>query len=102
MNAADYASRLRSSPQYQNQNEQVGLIPSRSAQYADPAEPLDAGLAEKLREQGIRRLYTHQARAIDSIRAGRHVIVVTPTASGKTLAYNIPVIESVLQDPKAK
>ncbi len=102
MNAAEYLRRLRSSPDYQNQIEHVELIPSRSAQFADTAEPLQSGLADQLREQGICRLYSHQARAVDSIRAGRNVILVTPTASGKTLAYNIPVIESVLQDPKAR
>ena len=102
MNAADYVRRLRSSPNYQDQIEHVELIPSRSAKYAATAEPLHTDLSEKLREQGIRGLYTHQARAIDSVRAGRHVIVVTPTASGKTLAYNIPVIESVLRDRKSR
>ena len=102
MNFADYLRRLRSSPDYQDQIEHVELIPARSAKYADTGRPLNAELSARLREQGIERLYTHQARAVDSVRDGRHVVVVTPTASGKTLAYNIPVLEEILGDPRAK
>ncbi len=64
-----------------------------SAQWARPAQPLPPLLAEALRGCGIERLYTHQARALDEARAGRDVLLVTPTASGKTLAFAAAVLE---------
>ncbi len=51
---------------------------------------------------GIRDLYRHQADAVDLIRSGRHVVVATPTASGKTLIYNLPVLENILKNPDSK
>ena len=55
-----------------------------------------------MRSRGISRLYTHQAQAFDEVAAGRHVVVVTPTASGKTLCYNLPVLHAMLSDPTAR
>jgi DEAD/DEAH box helicase domain-containing protein len=66
--------------------------------YAPWPEGLDPRLVEALRGRGVEALYTHQASAIESIRAGRNVCVVTPTASGKTLCYNLPVIDAVARD----
>jgi len=63
---------------------------------------LDAGLKEVLRRRGIEQLYSHQAEAIDAVLAGRNVAVVTPTASGKTLCYNLPVLQTLLGDPEAR
>lgn len=77
-------------------------------QTAAPArtEPLPAELhprlAEALLRQGIATLYTHQADAFRAAREGRHVAVVTPTASGKTLCYNLPVLQALLEDPTAR
>jgi DEAD/DEAH box helicase domain-containing protein len=59
---------------------------------------LDPRLADALRAQGIEQLYSHQADAIESIVAGRHTVVVTPTASGKTLCYTLPVLDAILRD----
>ncbi|MBI1987251.1 MAG: DEAD/DEAH box helicase, partial [Nitrospinae bacterium] len=69
-------------------------IASQPSRYQEPLLPLPAGLAAALRQLGIRALYTHQARALDEVRQGRHIVVVTPTASGKTLTYNLPVLEA--------
>lgn len=55
-----------------------------------------------LDRQGVEKLYSHQAHALDLIRSGRHVVAATPTASGKTLIYTLPVLESVLADPDAR
>jgi len=77
------------------------VIPARAGQYAPLPAELDARLARALRGRGVQRLYTHQARAWDSVRAGRHAVIVTPTASGKTLCYNLPVLQAALQH-KAK
>lgn len=62
---------------------------------------ISAPLKEALSQTGIERLFIHQAEAIKKIREGNNVIVMTPTASGKSLVYNIPVIESLLKDPSS-
>ncbi len=76
----------------------VRRVPAADAAYAPFPDGLDPRLAEALGMRGIDRLYTHQAQAIEHALAGRHVVVTTPTASGKTLCYNIPVMHAVLQD----
>jgi DEAD/DEAH box helicase domain-containing protein len=86
---------------YHGQVAHVRAMPGRAARYADPAEPLPAPLAEGLARNGIERLYVHQARALDLVRQGRDVVVVTATASGKTMCYNLPVLERLLADPAA-
>src|SRR2546421_12754591 len=58
---------------------------------------LDPRIADGLRARGIRELYSHQARAWELIEKGHHVVVVTPTASGKTLCYNLPALQSLLR-----
>ena len=57
---------------------------------------------EILRHSGIDKLYRHQSEALDYIRSGRHVVVATPTASGKTLIYNLPVFEKILRKNETK
>ena len=59
---------------------------------------LDPRLAGVLRARGLDRLYSHQAAAFDQVAAGRHTVIVTPTASGKTLCYNLPVLDAILKD----
>ena len=77
-------------------------IPAGPAEFCqlpnDLAEPLRAAL----RGRGIDRLYTHQTRAYTAVRQGRHLVVVTPTASGKTLCYNLPVLQRILEKPAAR
>ena len=64
----------------------------------DLAEPVHRALAWR----GVDRLYEHQARAIDLARAGRDVVVATPTASGKSLCYTLPVLDAAARDPEAR
>jgi DEAD/DEAH box helicase domain-containing protein len=78
------------------------LIPAAAARYADFPAGLDERLRAALRERGIERIYTHQAEVFDRTAAGRNVVVVTPTASGKTLCYNLPVLQALLEDEKAR
>ena len=59
-------------------------------------------LRDTLVAQGISSLYGHQASAIDQIREGKHVVVATPTASGKSLVYNLPMLESIISDDSAR
>ncbi len=76
--------------------------------YIPPVEPrymkldLNDKLRDVLKDQGIERFWSHQVEAIDLIRQGENVVVMTPTASGKSLIYNIPVIESITEDPETK
>ncbi len=77
-------------------------FPPRDACFVDFPTGLDRRLVNTLIEKGIERLYTHQAEAISEIGAGNDIVVVTPTASGKTLCYNIPVLNEALRDPSAR
>jgi DEAD/DEAH box helicase domain-containing protein len=63
---------------------------------------LDPRVAEALRGRGITELYSHQARAWELVEKGQHLVVVTPTASGKTLCYNLPVLQGLLAQPEAR
>ena len=65
-------------------------------------QALDPRLQQALRARGIDQLYRHQAEAIDHALAGRNVVIITPTASGKTLCYNAPVLHSILSDPSTR
>ena len=87
---------------YAGQVVHVKSTPARPARFADPAAPLPEALAAGLTATGIKRLYVHQARALDLARQGKDFVVVTGTASGKTMCYNLPVLERLLADPKAK
>ncbi|MEQ1760298.1 MAG: DEAD/DEAH box helicase [Vicinamibacterales bacterium] len=77
-------------------------LPARTGEYAPFNDALDPRLVSVLRERGVERLYTHQAAAIDHALAGRNVVITTPTASGKTLCYNAPVLSTILRDPSAR
>jgi DEAD/DEAH box helicase domain-containing protein len=70
--------------------------PAVEARHAELPADLDPRLAEALRARGVGRLYSHQRAVWDLVRAGRHAVVATPTASGKTLCYNLPVLDAVL------
>lgn len=78
--------------------EVTGPVPAR---FGEPARPLTPAIDGYLRQNGI-CLYSHQCEAIDAARAGRNVIITTPTASGKTLAFNIPVFEILETNPGAR
>src|SRR5467141_4154409 len=73
-------------------------FPAREAQWADFPAWVNADLAAAYAAKGIRRLYTHQAAAAEAVHAGKNVVIVTPTASGKTLCYNLPVLNEVLEN----
>ena len=80
----------------------VEVVPARSPRYAEAVPPVPRAIQDVLRPCGIDRLYTHQVQALTYARAGRDVLVVTGTASGKSLAYQLPVLETLLQDPEAR
>ncbi len=78
------------------------LLPAAEATFAPLPPDVPAELAVALQRRGIERLYSHQAQALRAARAGRHLVVVTPTASGKTLCYNLPVLWRILERPESR
>ena len=102
MDVESLLDRLRSSRHYRDQIVHVEELPARPARFADPGRPLQPALGDALGAVGVQRLYAHQAAAVDAATAGRDVVVVTSTASGKTLCYNVAVLEALLADPTAR
>jgi DEAD/DEAH box helicase domain-containing protein len=80
----------------------VRRLAPRRAEYAPFPEALDERLVRVLGGRGIEQFYTHQAAAVSHTLAGRNVVITTPTASGKTLCYNAPVLSAILKDPSAR
>ena len=78
------------------------VVPARAADVVPVPAWLDARIAAGLAARGVSSLYTHQAEAIEAVRAGEDVVVVTPTASGKTLCYLLPVLQGLAEDPTAR
>ena len=87
---------LRERPYYEGQVRAHERVEGRPAVFADPDFRLDDRLDVALGEAGVERLYDHQARAVESVRDGRNVVLATPTASGKSLAYTVPAFERAL------
>lgn len=77
-------------------------IPPRPARTAPFPRGLHEKLQEALKQKGIDELYVHQAEAFEEIAAGHHVVAVTPTASGKTMCYNLPVLQGILANDEAR
>lgn len=77
-------------------------IPPRPGSYESLPEELNPAIARGLSKRGIGRLYSHQAEAFRGAVSGENLVIVTPTASGKTLSYNLPVLQSILHDPSSR
>src|ERR1700736_6192252 len=75
------------------------VMPATVAQFAPLPSEMRPELVAALAARGIESLYSHQADAYNAVRHGRHLVVVTPTASGKTLCYNLPVLQRLLENP---
>src|SRR5687767_778499 len=80
----------------------VRRLDAVEARYAPFPDSVDPRLVKALRSRGISQLYTHQAEAVGHALAGRNVVTITPTASGKTLCYNLPVMDAILKDPSTR
>ena len=93
MDTADFLRHIQSLLWYQEQIVHVEQVPSREARTRDLDPPLDARLVQRLEDMGVSGLYTHQAEAVEKLRDGKNVIVATPAASGKSMCYNLPVLE---------
>lgn len=100
-NVREYIDELLQNPELARQIAHHRLIPSSGFVHGESRQPWPAAIDKILGERGI-RLFSHQALATDHIRAGRSVVVCTPTASGKSLIYNLPLYERFLSDPDAR
>ncbi len=80
----------------------IRKLPARAGEFVDFPEALAPALRQALITRGIRQLYTHQGAAFEHSSSGRNVVVVTPTASGKTLCYNLPILNRLMDDPEAR
>jgi len=77
-------------------------LPAKEAVYAEFPDFIDERIKTALEKRGVHRLYSHQASAISAINDGESVVVVTPTASGKTMCYNVPVLNAILKDEASR
>ncbi|MFN8559715.1 MAG: DEAD/DEAH box helicase [Dehalococcoidia bacterium] len=102
MGLAELLRELRAAPAHRENFVTWRETPPRPARYADFPVGSDPRLIDALHARGIDRLWTHQAAAAAAALDGKNVVVVTPTASGKTLCYNLPVLSTVLRDPSAR
>jgi len=98
MDTTEFLDYLKSKPFYRDQIAHVEHIQPRSARKGELEMPLNQDLKRCLSDRHFLPLYTHQAEAVNQVRLGKNVMVVTSSASGKTLCYNIPVTESLLSE----
>ncbi len=102
MNVAQTLDTLRRDPDFMRNLTEWRSLPPREARYAPFPEALHPALVAGLQKRGVDRLYTHQSEAVEAALAGKNLCVVTPTASGKTLCYNVPVLNRLMSNPKAR
>lgn len=102
MNVAQIIDSLRNDPQIRRNLTAWRTVPAQEARYGGFPEALHPRLVAGLKARGIHNLYTHQRDAVDAVLGGDHVCVVTPTASGKTLCYNVPVLNTLIENPEAR
>ncbi len=98
MNIDQLTAKLKQDPAFMDNVTTWETIPAREGQMVDFPASMDTRLTAVLQKRGIKKLYTHQASAWDAAAQGKDYVVVTPTASGKTLCYNLPVLSAILHD----
>jgi len=102
MSVFRFLSHLQTDRGYDRQVVHVQDLPQREARHGQLARPLHERVEKALQAQNLQDLYAHQAQAIDHVREGQSVVVVTGTASGKTLCYELPILDRVAEDPRAR
>nr|AGS52910.1 ATP-dependent RNA helicase [uncultured bacterium contig00019] len=102
MSARDNLEKIIESPEFAPNIAAYRILPPREGIYAPFPDDLNPAIIEALKRRGIDRLYTHQAEVWQKARQGKNVVVVTPTASGKTLCYNLPCLQAMLSDETAR
>ncbi len=102
MNLDQLIGRLKADSSFMDCVTEWRTLPATQGRYADLPQDMDERLKEILRKRGIHRLYCHQAECWNLAQAQKDYVVVTPTASGKTLCYNLPVVSSILHNEDAR
>ena len=102
MNLDQYLDALRGNRAFMSCVTHWETLPAQDARYMDLSLGLSAPIVEALKKRGIYQLYTHQRQAVDAALAGENVTIVTPTASGKTYCYNLPVLETILRSRSSR
>ncbi|NCO66280.1 MAG: DEAD/DEAH box helicase [Candidatus Aquicultor secundus] len=97
---AGFLGHIRRKQEYGGQIVHERVLPTKAASFATPEGGLPDGVKERLSRIGIDELYIHQAKALDLVRDGKNVLVVSGTASGKSMCYNLPVLEEMLGNKK--
>ena len=100
--AQDIFERILSDPDIAPSIAHVETVGAREAVFVPFPEGLDPRLRSSLEAKGYKGLYSHQRASYDLARQGKNIVVVTPTASGKTLCYNLPVVQRLLEEPEAR
>ncbi len=94
----EWLARAENNPRFMENVTAVRHLPAKDAVLAPYPAWVDGRIRAVLNRRGYKSLYSHQARAVELIRQGRDVVLVTPTASGKTLCYNLPVLQKILEN----
>src|SRR5512141_2545348 len=102
MDTTGFIHHLTAQNGYTDQISHTEHIPPRQATYGELTNPLTAELQSCLDDNALLPLYTHQAEAVNLAREGRNIMVATSSASGKTMCYNIPVLEAMLSEKSCR
>ena len=102
MNTGQLLDYLKHNPDFASNVTHWQVMPARPARYDDYPDCFDPALRAVLESRGVKRLYSHQRRALDLAQAGKDFVVITPTASGKTMCYNLPVLSEILRDNESR
>lgn len=102
MNTGQLLDYLKHNPDFASNVTHWQVMPARPAKYDDYPDGFDPALRSVLESRGVKRLYSHQRRALDLAQAGKDFVVITPTASGKTMCYNLPVLSEILRDNESR
>ncbi len=99
---AEWLARLENNRRFRENVQAWRRFPQFAGRFAPFPDWLDERIAALLRRRDIAELYSHQAEAVRLIREGRDTVLITPTASGKTLCYNLPVLQAILEKPETR
>jgi len=99
---AEILKQWKDDPEFMNNITRWEIIPAEEGTFSDYPDFLEGELIAALQRRGIEKLYSHQAAALEAVAKGDHTVVVTPTASGKTLCYNLPVVSAMLKEPSSR
>ncbi|MGD0229716.1 MAG: DEAD/DEAH box helicase [Syntrophorhabdales bacterium] len=102
LSLSEWLARAEIDRRFRENTTSITHIPASEGSFATYPRWVDPIMQKVLTKRGIHKLYSHQARAIELVHQGKDVVLVTPTASGKTLCYNIPVLQKIIEEPETR